>query len=107
MKEFDFKTIRAGIESHIEGAPYLFVTLANDGHSYSIKVGETEKIAEAMFRAIIINSSKKDVGTEIYRAIKDVLLNLFEADDKFRVDFVNEMMNYSAAMSIQHKKDKK
>ena len=107
MEEFNFKEIEGAIEKATKGAPYLFITLANDGHSYSVKVGKTESIAEAMFTSIVTNGHKGGVATDLYRAIKDVMLNLFETDDKYRTDFITEMMNFSAAMSIKNKMDKK
>lgn len=76
--------------------PFLYITISEDEKVISVKKGASEDIAEAIFTAIVANSEKDGVATEMFRIVKDVMLNLFNADDKYRRDFVSEMMKFTA-----------
>ena len=86
----------------VGGTPYFFINYTKEDRSIIVKNGAPDKIAEAIFTNIIVNGKKNGAASEIYRIVKDVLLNLFMADDEYRRDFVKDMMTYCAADQLKN-----
>ncbi len=70
---------------------YMFIGFTEEDRSLTILGGDAERISEAMFASITTGNNKK-VGDKLYEIVKDVLLNLFRANDMYRKEFVKDLM---------------
>ena len=92
MKQKEIDQLVKAINENAGNTSYMFIGLTDEEKSIVITRSEPSKIGEAIYSSIVANNNRK-IAAELYSIIKDVMLNLFQTDDKYRRDFVKDLMS--------------